>query len=221
MTSDDVMARLEASATDARRKHLIKNGAATCFGTPLGALRALAAQIGQDHTLGLDLWATGNVDAQLLAVMILDPAALDEATLTDMARSVTYVPLLDDLVHRLVARTPAAPRLRDTWRDESDDRLRRSGWALVVDRLGSKQTPPAEIETTLARVEAELPTATELAQWTMNHALVQIALTYPDYLPRCFDLGERLGVYRDLKVAKGCTSAYAPAWINAMLAKRS
>ncbi len=221
MTSDDVMTQLEAAATDARRKHLLKHGATTCFGTPLGALRALAGQIGTDHPLGLDLWATGNVDAQLLAVMIMDPAAVDEPTATGMAQSVDYVPLLDDLVHRLVARTPAAPRLRDAWRDETDDRLRRSGWALTVDHLGAKQTPPAEIETTLTRIETELPTATELAQWTMNHALVQIALTYPDYLPRCRDLGERLGVYRDLKVAKGCTSAYAPAWIDAVLAKRS
>jgi 3-methyladenine DNA glycosylase AlkD len=200
---------------------MVRQGAGeNLFGTPLGPLRQLAKEIKRDHELGLELWATGNVDAQLLAVMILDPAALDEAQVVAMASSVTYVLLLDDLTYRLIAQTAAADQLRDAWRDATNDLLRRAGWALEVAYLGEKKTPADELEATLTRIEAELPTATEHAQWTMNHALVQIALTYPQYTDRCLELGERLGVYKDLKVAKGCTSAYAPAWINVMLAKR-
>ena len=49
----------------------------------------------------------------------------------------------------------------------------------------------------------------------MNHALCEIGIRYPQFTERCITLGETLGVYRDLKVSKGCTSAYAPNWIAA------
>ena len=42
----------------------------------LGKIRALAAELGMNHGLGLELWATGNHEARVLACMLLDPAAL-------------------------------------------------------------------------------------------------------------------------------------------------
>jgi len=54
----------------------------------------------------------------------------------------------------------------------------------------------------------------------MNHALCEIGIRYPQFTERCITLGETLGVYRDLKVSKGCTSAYAPNWIAAGKKKR-
>lgn len=36
----------------------------------------------------------------------------------------------------------------------------------------------------------------------------------------CLALGEKLGVYKDVKVSKGCTSPYALDWIAAGIRKR-
>lgn len=54
----------------------------------------------------------------------------------------------------------------------------------------------------------------------MNQCLVEIAVTYPDYLEKGRAIGQKLGVYSEMKVAKGCTSAYAPDWIEALLPKK-
>ncbi len=33
-------------------------------------------------------------------------------------------------------------------------------------------------------------------------------------------IGETLGIYRDYPVSKGCTSPFAPIWINAMVSRQ-
>ena len=37
---------------------------------------------------------------------------------------------------------------------------------------------------------------------------------------RALAIGETLGVYRDYPVSKGCTSPFAPIWINAMVSRQ-
>ena len=49
----------------------------------------------------------------------------------------------------------------------------------------------------------------------MNQCLVEVAVRYDDYRQAIIGMTEELAVYKDMKVAKGCTSAYAPDWIAA------
>lgn len=37
---------------------------------------------------------------------------------------------------------------------------------------------------------------------------------------RALAIGEKLGVYRDYPVSKGCTSPFAPIWINEMVRRQ-
>ncbi|HEY8444950.1 MAG TPA: hypothetical protein VIK94_02350 [Bacilli bacterium] len=55
----------------------------------------------------------------------------------------------------------------------------------------------------------------------MNRCLCEIGIAYDEYTSSCIAIGEALGVYRDLKVAKGCTSSYAPIWITVIRNKLS
>ncbi|MCP8360788.1 hypothetical protein NKX16_09305, partial [Streptococcus suis] len=77
-----------------------------------------------------------------------------------------------------------------------------------------------EIEETLDHIRQHLQTADPLIQWTMNQCLVEIAVAYPDYLEQGLVIGQELAVYSDMKVPKGCTSAYAPDWIEALLRRK-
>jgi len=38
--------------------------------------------------------------------------------------------------------------------------------------------------------------------------------------PRALAIGETLGIDRDYPVSRGCTSPFAPIWINAMLSRQ-
>ena len=58
-------------------------------------------------------------------------------------------------------------------------------------------------------------------QWTMNSCLAGIGIHFPKYRKRAIAIGERLGIYRDYPVSKGCTSPFAPIWIDAMVRRQS
>jgi 3-methyladenine DNA glycosylase AlkD len=57
-------------------------------------------------------------------------------------------------------------------------------------------------------------------QWTMNTALAEIGIHHPKHRKRTLAIGEALGVYRDYPVSKGCTSPFAPIWINEMVSRQ-
>ena len=57
-------------------------------------------------------------------------------------------------------------------------------------------------------------------QWSMNNTLANIGIHVPKLRKRAIAIGEKLGIYRDYPVSKGCTSPFAPIWINAMVSRK-
>jgi hypothetical protein len=47
----------------------------------------------------------------------------------------------------------------------------------------------------------------------MNFTAAQIGIFQKEYRPRCIQLGERTGLYKNQKVAKNCTPDYLPLYI--------
>lgn len=68
MTFDDVMARLQSQSSPDLLARNAKNGAGS---VPMGEICAVAKAVKSDQALGLPLWAAGNVDARLVAILIL------------------------------------------------------------------------------------------------------------------------------------------------------
>jgi 3-methyladenine DNA glycosylase AlkD len=58
-------------------------------------------------------------------------------------------------------------------------------------------------------------------QWTMNACLAGIGIYFSKHRKRAIAIGERLGIDRDYPVSKGCTSPFAPIWINEMVRRKS
>jgi 3-methyladenine DNA glycosylase AlkD len=57
-------------------------------------------------------------------------------------------------------------------------------------------------------------------QWTMNMCLAEIGIHFPQHRKRAIAIGEKLGIFRDYPVSKGCTSPFAPIWINEMVRRQ-
>jgi 3-methyladenine DNA glycosylase AlkD len=95
----------------------------------------------------------------------------------------------------------------------------RSGWDLTAERV-AKDADGLAPAALLDRLEAEMGSAVPEVQWTMNMALAAIGIHVPKLRRRAIPIGETLGVYRDYPVAKGCTSPFAPIWIEFMVARQ-
>src|SRR6516165_10638855 len=74
MTLNETLKKLKALGNEAMRKQNTKWGAGdNQFGVKHGDIRALAKKIQSNPELAMPLWETGNVDAQLLAALLIKP----------------------------------------------------------------------------------------------------------------------------------------------------
>src|SRR5262249_4506498 len=113
--------QLGSLGDDARRAHNTKASAPdNQFGMKLGDIRAIANKIKTDHQLALDLWDTGNVEAQLLATLIVRPKSLSADELDKLTRSVTCSQVADWLNSYVVAEHPEKEVLRQKWMKAKD-----------------------------------------------------------------------------------------------------
>jgi len=219
-TVKDTLAQLEALGNEKVRAQNRRNGAGdNQFGVKLGDIRKLAAKIKTEHALGTALWKTGNIDARLLAILLIDPKKLSGKELDRMVRSVGVANVADWLNSYIVRQYPDKETLRQKWIADDDPWAARSGWDLTSERIG-KKPEGLDLSALLDRIESEMGDAAPEAQWTMNFCLAGIGIHFPKYRERAISIGETLGVYRDYPVSKGCTSPFAPIWINEMVRRQ-
>jgi 3-methyladenine DNA glycosylase AlkD len=87
MTPGEALEQLGKLGNEKVRALNIRNGAGqNQFGVKLGDIRALAKAIGPNHELALSLWETGNLDARLLATLLMKPKSLSAEALEKMVR---------------------------------------------------------------------------------------------------------------------------------------
>jgi len=221
MTVDEAMARLQTLGSEKTRALNAKNGAGdNQFGVKMGDLRILAKEIKTDHELALALWKTGNIDAMFLSTLVMKPRALTAEAVDQMVRSVTYTHLADWFNTNVVKLHPAKEALRQQWMTSDDKMAARAGWSLTTERV-IKSPQGLDLKALLDRIEAEMARAPEQAQWTMNYCLAEIGIKFPEHRERALAIGEKLGLYRDYPVSKGCTSPFAPIWITEMVKRGS
>lgn len=217
---NEALAHLAALGSEKMRAHNAKHGAGNeQFGVKLGDIRALANKLKTNHDLALALWATGNVDAQLLATLLIKSNVLSADELEQMVRSVTFVQVADWLHSYVVKEHPDKETLRQRWMTTDDPMTARAGWRLTAGRV-AKNPAGLDLVALLARIEAEMGGADPRVQWTMNTCLAEIGIHFPNHRKRALAIGEKLGLYRDYPTSKGCTSPFAPIWINAMVQRQ-
>lgn len=187
-------------------------------GVNLSHLRALAKRLKIQHELALELWASGDTAARLLATLVCRPKAFSAAELDAMIRDIRSPKLLDWLIVNVVKPGRHAEELRLVWKDDHD-LVGRAGWSLTTDRVVRKPEG-LDLEALLDQIERELKQAPEHKQWTMNHCLAEIGIHHPAFRKRAVHIGERLGVHIDYPASPGCTPPYVPLWIAEMVRRR-
>ena len=219
-TLKEALAQLEALGNEKVRARNSKNGAGdNQFGVQLGDIRKLAAKIKPDHDLALALWETGNVDARLLAILLMRPKSLSGDELDRMVRSARFAQLADWLNSYIVKEYPDKETLRLRWMADRDPWAARAGWSLTAGRV-ARNPDGLDLPGLLDRIESEMGKAPSEEQWTMNSCLAGIGIHFPEHRARALAIGEELGIYRDFPVSKGCTSPFAPIWINEMVRRQ-
>src|SRR5215217_521866 len=213
MKVTEVLNELEALGNEKVRDQNAKRGAgANQYGVKMADIRSVAKAIKTNHSLALDLWATGNVEARLVAILIMVPKKLSIDELDAMVRSEKFLWAADWLSNYVIKEHPEKEQLRLRWMQSDEPMNARAGWSLTAISI-ARGPEGLDVPALLDRIEKEMPKAEPEVQWTMNTALAYIGIHHPVLRERALAIGEHLGIYRDYPVSKGCTSPFAPIWI--------
>lgn len=212
-TLNDIMKEL-ASLEDRKLREANKR-LGDDHGVNLTQLRALAKRLKTQHELALELWATGDTAARLLATLVARPKTFSGPQLDQMIRDIGSPKLLDWFIVNIVKPGHHAEALRQQWKD-GDDLVGRAGWSLTTDRV-VKKPQGLDLVRLLDQIEKEMKQAPARKQWAMNHCLAEIGIRHAQYRARAIAIGERLAVFIDYPASPGCTPPYVPMWIAEMV----
>ncbi|MGQ2984759.1 DNA alkylation repair protein [Flavobacterium sp.] len=219
MLVSEILTQFETLRNGSTFTHNEKYGAVKQFGVKLGDIRAMAKKIKINHELAFELWETGYVEARLLATLIVNPKKLSAEEVSRMVHSMDFVHEADWFNSYVLKDLPNKELFREQWMDSDNKWAARSGWSLMAGRV-ARGYEGIDIAATLDRIEKEMPTAPSEVQWTMNTTLANIGINHPEFRQKALEIGEKLGIYRDYPVSKGCTSPFAPIWINEMVKRK-
>ena len=221
MKVQEVLSQLEALSNEKMRAIHIKNGARdNIFGVKLGDIRKLAKKIKTNPVLAKELWASENIDARFLAILILKPAELSKTEVDEMVKSEPFPWVADWLSSYVIKDHPDKEALRIDWMQSEHPMCARQGWSLTSGRV-ARSPEGLDLVALLDRIEAEMPNAKPEVQWTMNSTLANIGIHFPELRVRALAMGEKMGIFRDYPTSKGCTSPFAPIWINEMVKRQA
>ena len=234
MNVKEVLAKLESMGDEGRRAYNLKpapHGVPASklkqFGVAMGDLRKLATKIKSDHALALELWKTGNIDAQLLAILIMKPKELSAKEVDKMVREASFPQVADWLNSYIVKEQPPAEKesLREKWMKDKDGWAARAGWNLMASKInksggGGKESESLDLEALLDRIEKEMPKAPPETQWTMNNTLMAIGIQHAKHRKRAIAIGEKIGLYKDWPMSKGCIIPYVPVCVPEMVKRQ-
>ncbi len=188
-------------------------------------IRTIAREQGKNAELAAHLWKHGGFSARMLSLLILDLKVVDVPWIERMISDIEAVDgkeqsqLLDWMIANVIMKKAALKSETAKWRDDPSTLRQRVFWSVQARSVRAENH--ALNEQLLEHIERELPTASEKVQWNMNWCAAQIGIADERLRGRCIALGERLGLYRDYRVSKGCTSPYLPIWIGTVVGKQA
>ena len=188
-------------------------------------IRAIAKEVGKSSELAAQLWKSGGFGPRMLSLLIVELKKVDvpyiETLISDLeaADGKEQSQLLDWMIANVIMKKPALKNETTKWRDDPSTLKQRVFWSVHARSVRAENH--ALNEQLLEHVERELAGASEKVQWNMNWCAAQIGIADERLRSRCIALGERLGLYRDYPVSKGCTSPFLPIWIGSVVGKKA
>lgn len=195
--------------------------------TKLGDLRKLAKEIKKDHVLAMELWSTGDFFPKQLAILIMDKKLLTQDIIDQLDKGITThsyeerTQLADWLMANQLTKDKKTIVLLKSWEHSPSPIQRRLFWYYQARLRWTGQTPPDNTGHLLSSIEERMETEEPEVQWAMNFTAAWIGIFDPDFRAQCIALGERLGLYKDEVVARGCTPNYLPDFITTEVNKRN
>ena len=134
MQYDDVIVKLNALADPEAVKGMTHFGINTknSLGVSVPVLRRMAKEIGKDHALAQQLWASGIHEACILASMVDKPGMVTEVQMESWVRDFDSWDVCDLCCSHLFDKTQFAYQKAEAWSKREEEFVKRAGFVLMA-----------------------------------------------------------------------------------------
>jgi len=134
MRVDDIIKRLESLGDAKAVEGMARFGitAETVYGVSMPRLRALAKDIGIDHSRALALWQIPNREARILAALTADRQQVTETLMEGWVLDFDSWEVCDQTLLNLFDRTPFARAKAVEWSFREEEFVKRAGYVLMA-----------------------------------------------------------------------------------------
>lgn len=131
---EDILERLQNLANPANVAGMARYGInpENTLGISIPVLRSIAKEIGKNHALAQELWASGIHEARILAAFVDDPKQVTETQMEQWAADFNSWDVCDQVCGNLFDRTPFAYQKALEWSSREEEFVRRAGFALMA-----------------------------------------------------------------------------------------
>lgn len=176
MTLEQTMAELAAKGSEATKRIFAKHGAKEpFFGVKVADLKLIQKKIRGDQVLALQLFATGNGDAQYLAGLVADGRKMTAAQLQSWAERASWSMVSGTIVPWVASEHPDGFALALKWIESPKEGVAVSGWRTLgaIAAVVPDERLDAKIYLSLLdRVAGAVSDAPEDVRYAMNEYVI-------------------------------------------------
>lgn len=176
--------------------------AVRAFGVTVGELRDYGKQIGSNHELSLELWASGWYEARLLAAFVGDASKVTARQMDAWAKEFDNWGVVDTVCFALFDRAPDRWRMPPKWAKARAEFTKRAAFALIWSLTGhDRQAPDSAFRACFPLIEAGATDERHFVLKAVSMALRAIGKRRASLRPEVVDLAEKLAASK-LKSAR-------------------
>ncbi|MHB8597094.1 MAG: DNA alkylation repair protein [Ktedonobacteraceae bacterium] len=135
MTSEQIIANLQQQANGQAVEAMARFGIvpAHALGISIPMLRKMAKEIGRNHLLATELWASDIHEARILASMIDEPQLVSPEQMDTWVHNFDTWDVCDQVCGNLFDRTPYAYQKAVEWCQQEQEFVRRAGFVMMAE----------------------------------------------------------------------------------------
>jgi 3-methyladenine DNA glycosylase AlkD len=168
------------------------------LGVPMARMKVLAKELGTDHALAIELWATGWYEARIVASMVDDAHAVTPEQMDAWCEDFDNWAIVDTVCFNLFDRTAHAWSKVDQWASGDREFTKRAGFALLWSlALHDRTAQDDRFVHGLGLIEREAGDGRHLVDKAVGMALKAIGKRRPSVTVAAISVAERLAASED------------------------
>jgi 3-methyladenine DNA glycosylase AlkD len=194
-SAEVVLARLKAQANPDNVEGMAHFGInpENTLGLSIPTLRAMAKEIGRDHDLAQELWASGIHEARLLAGFIDNPKQVSEAQMEAWVKDFDSWDVCDQVCMNLFDRTPFTDQKAVEWSSREEEFVKRAAFALMASlAVHDKKSGDERFETFFPLIVQQAVDERNYVRKAVNWALRQIGKRNSRLNSRSIEVAEQI-----------------------------